>query len=160
MVRNTKLEQPEKQVRITKSGELDKRAISSKKNASKARLVVREALKKTFGDDYESSSEEEYTTDEENFETHPIEPKKKILPSKEDNVYDALQEAEQDIVKIKTKMDKSKNDEIERRLKEQEEQYLKRINDYEIMLKEKDDAYIRAKTGTIHQLRKSMMLKF
>ena len=156
-----------KPVRMTLSGKPDGRAISSKKNISKARLVVKEALKKTFHPDEDVSSSDESDTEEE-YEAIPINPKKK-QPNVEVKYFEEEEEPlppkfQKDLNKSKQKHDINWETKLQEELRKQEETWNSRMKENESKylqsLKDTEDKYIRAKIGTIHNLRKSMLLKF
>jgi len=162
-----------KQVRLTRLGKPDGRSVSSKKNISKARLVVKDALKKTFHPDEDVSSIEESDTEDE-YEAIPINPRKKNQPPPEpieeeyedepEPVPPALQKFQKDLSKSKKKHDTNWETKLQEELRKQEENWTKRLKEnedkYTQILKESEDKYIKAKVGTIHNLRKSMLLKF
>ena len=152
-------------VRLTKTGKPDGRSISSKKNVSKARETVKLALKKTFHPDEDVSSSEESDTDDEEYETVPINPRLKqqqpIVRSDDEYTEEIV---EKDLKKSKKKHDNSWETKLQDELKKQEEAWNKRLKQseelYQKQIKETEDKYIRAKCGTLTNLRKSMMLKF
>ena len=140
-----------KPVRMTRLGKPDGRATSSKKNISKARLVVKDALKKTFHPNEDVSSSDESDTEDE-YEAIPINPRK--IPPK----------FQKDLNKSKQKHDINWETKLQEELRKQEETWNSRMKENESKylqsLKDTEDKYIKAKIGTIHNLRKSMLLKF
>ena len=157
-----------KPIRMTRLGKPDGRSTSSKKNISKARLVVKEALKKTFHPDEDVSSSDESDTEEE-YEAIPINPKKK-QPKVEVEYYEEEEEEplppkfQKDLNKSKQKHDINWETKLQEELRKQEETWNIRMKENESKylqsLKDTEDKYIKAKIGTIHNLRKSMLLKF
>lgn len=151
-------------VRLTKTGKPDGRSTSSKKNVSKARLAVKEALKKTFHPDEDVSSSEESDTDDECFDAIPVHPKMKYQPVVEVDDEYTEEIAAKDLKKSKKKADKSWESRLADELKKQEESWNNRLKQseemYQKQIKESEDKYVKAKVGTITNLRKSMMLKF
>ena len=162
-----------KPIRMTRLGKPDGRSTSSKKNISKARLVVKDALKKTFHPNEDVSSSDESDTEEE-YEAIPVNPKKK-QPKVEVEYYEdeeeeekpippALQKFQKDLTKSKQKNDINWETKLQEELRKQEDTWNNRMKENESKylqsLKETEDKYIKAKIGTIHNLRKSMLLKF
>ena len=157
-----------KPVRMTRLGKPDGRATSSKKNISKARLVVKDALKKTFHPNEDVSSSDESDTEEE-YEAIPINPKK-IQPKVEVQYFEEEEEEplppkfQKDLNKSKQKHDINWETKLQEELRKQEETWNSRMKENESKylqsLKDTEDKYIKAKIGTIHNLRKSMLLKF
>lgn len=145
-------------VLLTKTGKPDGRTNSSKKNASKARQVVKDALRKTFHPNEAVSSSEESDTDDESYQAIPL--NSRIIPV--DDYPEAI--IEKDLKKSKKKSDFSWETKLQDELKKQEEVWNKRMkqNDdlYQQKIKETEDKYIRAKVGTMTNMRKNMILKF
>ena len=158
-----------KPIRMTRLGKPDGRSTSSKKNISKARLVVKDALKKTFHPNEDVSSSDESDTEEE-YEAIPVNPKK-IQPKVEVQYFEEEEEEkplpakfQKDLTKSKQKNDINWETKLQEELRKQEDNWNNRMKENESKylqsLKETEDKYIKAKIGTIHNLRKSMLLKF
>jgi hypothetical protein len=145
-------------VLLTKTGKPDGRANSSKKNASKAREVVKNALRKTFHPNEAVSSSEESDTDDETYDAIPLNSKKQV----EDDYPESI--VEKDLKKSKKKADFSWETKLQDELKKQEEVWNNRMKQnedlYQQKIKETEDKYIKAKFGTMNNMRKNMILKF
>jgi len=156
-------EQPK--VRLTRTGKPDGRSISSRKNVSKAREAVKQALKKTFHPDEDVTSDEESDTDDECYETVPIQPRPKqpVQVAQPEPEY-SEEIVERDLRKSKKKHDNNWEIKLQEELRKQEESWndrMKKAEDlYQKQIRETEEKYIQAKVGTINNLRRSMMLKF
>lgn len=148
--------------KLTKSGKLDGRSESSKKNISKARMVVKQALKKTFNYDDDDTEED---TDEESV----FVPTLKRIQTEVD--HEEKDEAlEKSLSKMKIKQDKKEEENLlklhkqyEEKIKKYEEKATKSAiaeEDYKKRLNDKDDDIAKAKQGHIKNMRHKMLLKF
>lgn len=162
--------------RLTKKGLPDKRGSMEKiEKMNKAKQAIKEALNKNKNIkedlDYLSSSEES-DSDSEDIIVPVVKQKKEAKQVKEEVKDDEVEIVDEVVVpnrKPKKVVDKSKPSKpkpkrVDELLKEQEELWNKRLKENDELhskrLKEAEDLYIKAKTSTITNLRKNMILKF
>jgi len=150
--------------KLTKSGKPDGRSESSKKNISKARMVVKQALKKTFNYDDEDTEED---TDEDESVFVPTLKRIQTEGENEDTQQEQTEVLEKSLSKMKIKQDKKEEEKLlklqqqyEDKLKKEEERIAKLEEDYQKRLKDKDEDIVKAKQGHIKNMRHKMLLKF
>ena len=156
--------------RLTKKGLPDKRGSMEKiEKMNKAKQAIKEALNKNknIKEDLQYlSSSEESDSDSEDIIVPVVKQKKVEEVEIVDEVVDEVVVPNRKPKKVvdKSKPSKPKPKRIDELLKEQEELWNKRLKENDELhskrLKEAEDLYIKAKTSTITNLRKNMILKF
>jgi hypothetical protein len=134
--------------RITKSGNIDKRSLSSAKNGKQAAILVKKALHqvKQRNVEFNINSDDDDTDTESDLEQEP-EP-----------------EPEPEVKSIEPKPTKKELIDYEKLLKEREEEWGGKIKqketEFERLLREKEEEIKQAKLGFIKSQRHRMSIKF
>jgi len=150
-------------VRITKSGAVDKRSISSAKNGKQASILVKKALQQVKQKNVEFHINSDDDTDSESEQEPEPEPEQEPEQEQEVKVIHEPKPTKKELIDYE-KLLKEREEEWNNRYKSYEEEFGGKLKqketEYERLLKEKEQEIKEAKLGFIKQQRHRMSIKF